>query len=586
MTTTRLWIALCSIVVLGLMLAACASDSKEAVVEETWDCMAESDPVFEESMMMMFPTAQDIDDAKKQYIYVSQAAPLEELKEARDWACGSSPQSLATATPAVPARAADGAGTAETPGLETPSATEQAAKESGSSASGGDGCDGNQIKVGQTVTGRIGRAGGWNTYCIRVEPGLIYLFDASWDDGGSPFVQVSPGGLIGDDEYIQGFDGYAFIPPTSGSDHSPSGIYKVQVAGGPGYSTITGSYSLTLLSATDDHSNDGETATDVSWGQTIHGSHEYRTDIDVFRLQVEDGHAYQMGIRSEAHSGAVLQLSVNEAALTVNLQEKLVWSSSQSEVLYLSTRTLKTGTGPYSLTLTEFQDDHADQLGEASATTVSLGQTLEGKIDHPADRDMFRIVNEAEDRCRIEVQPGSLPDAFIRHYPPHQQSPAFYARSAGGGLVVLECRGDYVAVSGTGGTGSYSLTLSPSGCPEASRQVAVYRVNVGETVGDTLYRHTKLLPRFCFWAEEGATYQVEASPLNQSYANLTFVTVLLTDTMVDYMMETVAEGEGTGASTLEWTAPAAGMYYFQVGIYDDDGAKAQAAILVRLSLSS
>ena len=338
MTTTRIWTALCSIVVLGLILAACASENKEAVLEETWDCMAESDPVFEESMMMMFPTAQDIDDAKNQYIYVSQAAPLEDLKEARAWACGSSPQSLATATPA---RAADGAGPAETPGQETPAATEQAAKESGSSASGGDGCDGNQIKVGQTVTGRIGRAGGWNTYCIRVEQGLIYLFEASWDDGGSPFVQVSPGGLIEADEYIQGFDGYAFIPPTSGSDHSPSGIYKVQVAGGPGYSTLTGSYSLALLSATDDHSNDSEMATDVNWGQTVRGSHEYRTDIDVFRLQVEDGLAYQMEIRSEAHSGAVLQLSVNEAALTVNLQEMLVWSSPRSEVLYLSTRTLE-----------------------------------------------------------------------------------------------------------------------------------------------------------------------------------------------------------------------------------------------------
>ena len=104
---------------------------------------------------------------------------------------------------------------------------------------------------------------------------------------------------------------------------------------------------------------------------------------------------------------------------------------------------------------------------------------------------------------------------------------------------------------------------------------------MGETVGDTLYRHTKILPLFCFWAEEGATYQVEASALNQSYANLTYVTVILSD-----MMETVAEGEGTGASTLEWAAPAAGMYYFRVGIYDDDGAKAQAAILVRLSLSS
>ena len=475
MTTTRLWIALCSIVVLGLMLAACASESKEAVLEETWDCMAESDPVFKEGMMMMFPTAQDIDDAKKQYIYVSQAAPLEDLKEARDLACGSSPQSLAKATPAVPARAADGAGPAETPGRETPAATEQAAKESGSSASGVDGCDGDQIKVGETVTGRIGSAGAWDKHCFRVEPGLIYLFEASWDEGGSPFVQVSPGGLIEAAEYIQGFDGHAFIPPTSGSSHSSSGIYEVLLAGGPGYSTNTGSYSLALLSATDDHSNDRETATDVSWGQTIRGSHEYRTDIDVFRLQVEDGTAYQMEIRSETHSGAFLQLEGPRAAAAVKRQEMLVWVSERSEVLYLSTGSKKRGTGqrgsgPYSLTLTEFQDDHADQLGEASATTISLGQTLEGKVDHPADRDVFRIVNEAEDRCRIEVQPGSLPDALLRHYRPHEQSPTFFARSAGGGLVVLECRGDYVAVSGAdGATGSYSLTLSPVSCPEPSR---------------------------------------------------------------------------------------------------------------------
>ena len=100
--------------------------------------------------------------------------------------------------------------------------------------------------------------------------------------------------------------------------------------------------------------------------------------------------------------------------------------------------------------------------------------------------------------------------------------------------------------------------------------MAAKRVNVGETVGDALFRHEVKLPLFCFWAEEGATYQVEASALNQSYANQTFVTVLLSD-----RMETVAEGQGTGASTLEWTAPAAGMYYIQVGTYDDDGAKAQ-----------
>ena len=81
--------ALCTIMALGILLAvACASDSKEAVIKETLDCMAENDPVFEQSMMMMFPTARNLDDAKKQYIYVSQAAPLDDLKAARDEICG------------------------------------------------------------------------------------------------------------------------------------------------------------------------------------------------------------------------------------------------------------------------------------------------------------------------------------------------------------------------------------------------------------------------------------------------------------------------------------------------------------------
>ncbi len=70
-----------------LLAVACASDSKEAVIKETLDCMAANDPGFEQSMMMMFPTAQNLDDARKQYTYVSQAAPLDDLKAARDQVC-------------------------------------------------------------------------------------------------------------------------------------------------------------------------------------------------------------------------------------------------------------------------------------------------------------------------------------------------------------------------------------------------------------------------------------------------------------------------------------------------------------------
>ena len=45
--------------------------------------------IFEQSMLMMLPTASNLEEAKEMYIYVSSAAPIEELKVARDEACGS-----------------------------------------------------------------------------------------------------------------------------------------------------------------------------------------------------------------------------------------------------------------------------------------------------------------------------------------------------------------------------------------------------------------------------------------------------------------------------------------------------------------
>ena len=62
------------------------------IAEQLWDCMAENadDPeVFEQSMLMMLPTASNLEEAKEMYIYVSSAAPMDELKAGRDEACGS-----------------------------------------------------------------------------------------------------------------------------------------------------------------------------------------------------------------------------------------------------------------------------------------------------------------------------------------------------------------------------------------------------------------------------------------------------------------------------------------------------------------
>ena len=92
-TLLRSAILLACILVSMLLLAACGGGGgKEDIAEQLWDCMAENaenPEVFEQSMLMMLPTASNLEEAKEMYIYVSSAAPMEELKAGRDEACGS-----------------------------------------------------------------------------------------------------------------------------------------------------------------------------------------------------------------------------------------------------------------------------------------------------------------------------------------------------------------------------------------------------------------------------------------------------------------------------------------------------------------
>ena len=76
-----------------LLLAACGGgESKEDILNQTWDCWIQGNTeVFEASMLMMFPTAKDMDEAKAQFIYVSSVAPIEDLKASRDEACSNVP---------------------------------------------------------------------------------------------------------------------------------------------------------------------------------------------------------------------------------------------------------------------------------------------------------------------------------------------------------------------------------------------------------------------------------------------------------------------------------------------------------------
>ena len=88
----RFTIPLICILVSMLLFAACGGGgSKEDILEQTLDCMeenSEDSEIFEETMMMMFPSASNLEEAKNQYIYISSFASIEELEVARDEVCG------------------------------------------------------------------------------------------------------------------------------------------------------------------------------------------------------------------------------------------------------------------------------------------------------------------------------------------------------------------------------------------------------------------------------------------------------------------------------------------------------------------
>lgn len=87
-TSHKFAISLMCVLVSLLLLAACrGGGSKESIAGEMWDCQAERDTDFEESMLMMFATADDIDEAKQQYVSAATVVPLADLEEARDEVC-------------------------------------------------------------------------------------------------------------------------------------------------------------------------------------------------------------------------------------------------------------------------------------------------------------------------------------------------------------------------------------------------------------------------------------------------------------------------------------------------------------------
>ena len=418
-----------------LLAMACMSSSKEDVIREYLDCQAERDPYFEESMMMMFPAAADLEDAMDQYVYVSQAASLDDLKEARDWMCGSngesgsggtgggggSPQGGSPGTPQPVAQDdQDGQGNQGGQGNQTGQGDQGRRVGQGGSDNGGCGSgkfpDADEIKDGQTVEGSIGRAG-WDQYCFQAEENGTYLFEAVSGTLADPALQIGTSlhMEVGSAAELASGAGVAVFEAPSRD------TYLLVIADHFGYSEDTGTYAVRMSRVEDDHANTLSNATVVSVGQAIVGEIGYPGDVDGFRVEVEEGRIYRFqmdsggneeiywGVRSPSdryrwHSGDGVLL----------WKEK--YSYSHYGVIVRGTRgdDGEYPTGPYSLTLSSYlpgEDDHGESAEQA--TPITAGETASGEIEYRGDIDFFRFQAEPGITYRVDVQFHGLEEVEV-----------------------------------------------------------------------------------------------------------------------------------------------------------------------------
>ena len=418
-----------------------------------------------------------------------------------------------------------------------------------------------EIREGETIEDSV--SGGWDLYCFQAEKGLVYRIEAETGGVLSPQLEVTDQvGALEESRQLLAANDYGVFRPRS------PGIYYLYI------SVETGDYSLSLTALTDDHPNYQEDATPIEDGQTLKGEIEYKGDRDVFSFQGEEGVGYRAEVSPDGAGGinVDLRFASGSPSLAVDWDDAKVWISRDTQTIYVFVSGWEKG---YSLSLSSFQDDHADGRGTGEATEISPGQAVGGILEHESDIDVFRFQPADYTEYRIEGRPGTSQDVVIHLCTQDARNCTDEAQSAADAPAVLVAafwpknskQTRYVKVSGPdSATGTYNLSLfsRPTNCPS---DLDARRIEVGETKhgkADTMRSAGKIVERnhtFCFLAEEGQEYRIEVLPSRPDSTETIkdSVIVLLTDEL-----EVILEEDDEGMDSLVWTAPSAVDYYITV----------------------
>ena len=174
----------------------------------------------------------------------------------------------------------------------------------------------------------------------------------------------------------------------------------------------TGDYSFFVqpVRLQDDHANIRGKGTALAVGQEAWGDLEFYSDVDAFRMEVQEGTVYEITLELWTLEEASLHVEdiygnvVASGTARNRDRASAVWKAEMTGFHYVLVQGDSTGT--YSLSGRTWHDDHGDS--SETATTLQVGEYVKSRIDTGQDVDYFVFQAEEGVSYLIESELGDL----------------------------------------------------------------------------------------------------------------------------------------------------------------------------------
>ena len=345
----------------------------------------------------------------------------------------------------------------------------------------------------------------------------------------------------------------------------------------------------------DDYADNTSTTGWVRMGGSVTGNIESAADEDWFAVTLVAGVTYQFdlegtstskgtlgdpALRGIHDSDGTLISGTSDDDSGTGKNSRVSFTPAESGTYYVAAgatpsdefSTLRTGT--YTLTVHVPDDFTADT---STTGTVAVGGSAEGRIDHPFDRDWFAVdlVRGKTYQFDLEGSPtgkGTLDNPRLRGV--HDSNGTYINATSDGdsgtgnnsrvGFTPTESGTHYVSAGGSGGTGTYTLSVTGDDFTADTSTTGTVTTG-GSATGEISTRGDK--DWFAVDLEAGKTYQFDLEGSSTDAGSLHDPLLWgVYDSDGDKIAGTFDDDGGTGRnSRLFFTPTESGTYYVEAG---------------------